>query len=529
MPRVALARLSEALLEEERSRSGSRFVPMAMEMRLEATDEVLLSVGGTWDRRCKDWTGTPGKVRVLRVHPGQEAAARWFVDWFQGYAGGQAMSVYTAAHIGGRRSGKTELALYEACLFAVGLAFSTVAVVAPTVDEGTGQLIRGLQRILPADWYTPRAEPPSFLLRNGSQILILSAQQRLKRGRLDFVVADEAQSMPKRAYIQLRGSTADTGGLVVLAANPPDEAEGWWLAELVEETDAQRRAETKVFWLHSRQNPHIDYASLLALRSETDDASWRREVLGELVRPGDLVCYGWSTQLNVLPPPSLEGRLVGEVTRKVTERAFGRQGGYGAVVGCDFQLQPMVGVVARFFVDPDDPQGELLWITDEVLLDQADEHGLLDALEAKGLSPEDTVVIADASGAWQDAERTKGRASFDILRSRGWRHLFTPDRAQKKNPPILERALALNARIRAADGRRRLFSTPENVGVNRALAGWPMTNGAPSRISRFAHACDAVSYIVWRFYPRRQAQSEDPGYKRLEKPHREDIWGGRGL
>jgi hypothetical protein len=34
------------------------------------------------------------------------------------------------------------------------------------------------------------------------------------------------------------------------------------------------------------------------------------------------------------------------------------------------------------------------------------------------------------------------------------------------------------------------------------MKSWPNKNGAPDRRSDFAHVCDAVSYVIYRFFGR---------------------------
>lgn len=36
------------------------------------TDDELIEIGGRWDRRIKRWAGEARRVRVIRVHRGQE-------------------------------------------------------------------------------------------------------------------------------------------------------------------------------------------------------------------------------------------------------------------------------------------------------------------------------------------------------------------------------------------------------------------------------------------------------------------------
>jgi hypothetical protein len=262
-------------------------------------------------------------------------------------------------------------------------------------------------------------------------------------------------------------------------------------------------AAARVFEFDPRKNPHVVHESLEDMRADVDEKTFKREVLGEFVPVGEMVFHAWSPRLNVCEPT---GR---EVTAEFLARHFGRDRGYQVAVGADFQLTPhMAAVIVRAFEAPGCPCGAPhLWYTDEVVVEKGDENDLVDALEEKGLDPKRTIVIADASGAWQDAERTKGRGSFDMFRRRGWLNIVPPDPKANRNPQVVERVKVANARMKSADEQRHLFSVPGNEALNRALRRWENKNGIPSRTSEWAHLCDAATYPLWRFFPRKAAPS----------------------
>ncbi|KKM67322.1 hypothetical protein LCGC14_1472310, partial [marine sediment metagenome] len=39
--------------------------------------------------------------------------------------------------------------------------------------------------------------------------------------------------------------------------------------------------------------------------------------------------------------------------------------------------------------------------------------------------------------------------------------------------------------------------------IAEALRRWPNKNGVPHKRSKYAHTSDAVSYLIWRFWPRK--------------------------
>jgi len=255
----------------------------------------------------------------------------------------------------------------------------------------------------------------------------------------------------------------------------------------------------RLFELDARDNPAVDWAGLERMKQDpaVSEEEYRREVLGELIPIGDLVFHAWSSKYNVKPVPAGP-----EATAAFTKAYLGRA--YSAIAVCDFQTLPhMAGTIWRAYRGDDDQF--LFWCVDTALVEKGDEDDLIDALEDRGLTGADTAVIGDASGEWQDAERTRGRGSFDVFRQRGWRRLYLPDARSKKNPDIIATVRVTNGLMRSATGRRRLFSTPENIHFHRAVSRWENRGGVPYKRSDYAHIGDTVRYFAWRFFPRRKS------------------------
>jgi hypothetical protein len=343
----------------------------------------------------------------------------------------------------------------------------------------------------------------------------------LKRGRVDFALYNEAQDMTKEGWIQVRGAIADQGGLVLLACNPPRAEIGRWIEDVYEQARAEKNYVT-AFPVNARHNPFIEYAALTSMEADiNDEVTYRREVLGEFMPIGDIVFHAWSDAESVADVPAHFDDITAEFTHKHLGKAF------GYIIGMDFQKTPhMVASIAKVFVDPADPdRNPIYWLVDEVVVDDADENELLDAIEATPRwrqhgqrvesdcyhpqpdpdaagPPTHCAVVMDASGFFQDGEHKANRTSEKWLRARGWTWLYYPQIDSKRNPDIVERCKAANARLKAANGKRRLFSSRHLLHTNRAMRSWENRTGTPYRNSPYAHVCDAVSYPVFRFWGR---------------------------
>lgn len=513
MPRESLRSLEWRVLAEE-----DRYVDIALRLVPQdaaGTDlfdaDPILEAGGRWDRATRQIVGEPETGAVVGLHPGQLPAARWIAAWFAAKARGeelrdeQGRPYFSVLFHGGRRAGKTDLASKAAIAYALQYPSREVWLVSENIPK-TQELEREVRRWLPDEWYSYRGLPYSyFRLPNGSEISLRSAHdpEMLKRGRCDFAVLNEAQNMSEKVFATVRPATADNGGLTLLAANPPDTPTGMWVESFFEEARARKRGAAE-FHLVASANPHVNTESLLALKDELDERTYRREILGEFLPRVDTVFHSWSNSTvdgSVRPVPEL-GR---DVTSKLARRFFRRD--FDRIVGMDFQKVPYpCAVEVRAFEDPANPDGEpLLWYTDVTLVDLGDEEALSDALVAKGYDPARTAVVADASGDFQGIDRKRkerDNASYAILNRLGWKYVFRPDENQKSNPSVIERHKAVNGLLKNANGVRRLFSSPECLPLNVAMKSLPNKHGKPDRHSPHAHLCDAASYVVWRMYPR---------------------------
>ena len=597
----ALAQAVAILTENERQDTISR-VDLCVSLRvcdvdtaaavpryLPETDEQLIEVGGVWNRRSKRWEeGDSETLMVIRTPRGsqQEPAARYLAEWLRRMAIGpkgkhwdepfiiecdapyatdtigtgkprisvEFRRVWTMLLEGGRRGGKSYLSVAALVLYAVMVPGALVWAVSPTNDE-TDELEQAIRAMMPASWATFRGgggnRASAFRLVNGSRILLMSGHKprALKRGKCDLVLYNEGQNMSGKGWTQLRGAISDSGGMVIIACNPPDSEIGRWIEEVHEKARA-RKAKIIAFHMTGKTNPFVQAESLDDMADEVDDLTLRRERDGEFVPIGDVVMHAWSDSASMKDPPA---HLI-DVTARETKRELGRAAGY--VVGMDFQKTPhMVGVIFKLFTDPQSevPDEVIPWVVDEVVVDDANEDDLVNALEAlprykhgaerdpddcyhgkeRGSydpeNPEHCAVVMDASGFWQDGEHSKKKNSDQRLRERQWVWLYKPQRDSDANPDVSDRFKTANARLKAADlrapdgsvikpGRRRMFVAKHCMRVGRAMRNLPnLKSGAPSPTSEFRHVVDGTTYPVYRFFGRPKEKRKPQKYTALNR------------
>lgn len=533
------------------------------------TDEELIEVGGRWDRRTKRWAGDTGHIHIVRIPRGsdQEQPARWIAEWLRRAARGKGdhwkepatipgripvefRRVWTLMLVGGRRGGKSHLAVFTLIAMALLSPRAKLWAISPTQDE-TEELDGAARSMLPLAWFTEHTgrtnKTLAFRFANGSTLKFISGHKprSLKRGRVDIALYNEGQNMSRAGWRQLRGAIADDAGLVVVACNPPEENIGRWIEEVYAQARAKKIA-AEAFHLTAKNMPFVTAQALEDMRAEVDDVTARKEIDGEMGVPiGDVVFHAWRDDETIRDVP----KTFVDITAEVTRREFGRGAGY--LVGMDFQKTPhMVAAIYKLFRDPEEPSEVLAWLVDEVVVPDANEEELCNGLEAldrwtptgrvagqgyRGwITPEDKepvhcVVVADASGFYQDGEHQKGQKSDRRLAVRHWTYVYRPQKDSNDNPRVAERVKVTNARLKSG-GRRRLFSLPHNLRINAAMRDWQnhKITGAPNKNSDNAHCCDAASYPIYRLFGKasRTAKLEYHGAG-LFKRH--ELFGKGGL
>lgn len=521
MPRSSVDRVVQQRLSEA-AHASARYCDLQVDIVDERDNRLVARLGGRWDRKTKEYVGDAARSRVIRLHVGQLEFADWFCNkWLDAHLGGwddDDEPIYTALVAGGRRGGKTFLLTALSVAYAAAVPGAIVWIVLPSDVEGYGEEIMNyVEQLMPREWYAQLGAPHwRYDLANGSVIRFLSgfSSGKLKKGTASLVFMNEAQQIGASSYNNVRASIADEGGLVIAAANPPDAGDkGTWVADIAAAAETKTKPNVRSFFIDPLQNPHIDYAALESLRDSMDEHEFDIQIRGMFLLPRNVVLHSWDRTKNERVRPEL-----GDITERFTKRYEGRA--YRHVVSIDVQKFPwMVATVAHAFANPDAPDNldeALLWFDDEVFIENGDEVDIARALIERGYDPSTTLVVCDASGDYQQAERReqfqrpqyKGKGSWDMLRGEGFRHIVGPDPDMAKNPEIVERVRAANARIGTKSRKRFVFADPHRCPrLVQTIAQWRNVNGMPSRRSQFAHAGDTMTYLIWRFFPRRKQTS----------------------
>lgn len=551
---------SAALEKRRRERLPGGGAVVDLRLDVEFGDDVIVSVGGKWDRRAQafdpvipgtdigDPEGAQSKI-VVRPHAGEIPAILWFMAWLNVHAGRRdhppdldeaellalesrevnPAEVFAVLLAGGRRGGKTWTAALACAIYAILFPGAIIWVVNPS-DEKHDECRRYFGRLLAPEWIDRETDADGWELINGSAIMLKSGYvgadpDAIKEGEAHLVWLNEGQKMQERVYIVARGATADKSGLVIVCANPPVQAKDQqWVGDFAADAQAGRRL---AIYHHfdPRDNPHINRVALLSMRRELDDRAYRIEILGEFLPPTETVAYNWirTRDGNERTRPEPDDPIWVDITeRYLKQQDLGD--GFTDLPGMDFQVHPyMGGPVYRLFMERKHAaptrKNVVMWGVDEIVIEGDEAEWCFHAKE-KGYKPETTLIIGDGTGEYQHSRRGSvdspppewhGKGSFDILKMSGFINVMRPDpKIHRNNPHVIDRVRALTSMI-CANGVRRFFLDPDRCPKTaKSIREWPTVHGKPSRTHAAAHLGDGASYPVVRLFPR-LLRSEKPG------------------
>lgn len=541
MPRTSLEQIVRSQLDAD-DRQRGKYVDLQIDWVRYKSGTPIARFGGRWDRENKLYVGDAPTSRVLEVHAVQIEAVtqfdRWMVDHLQGGSVeiddrireiiekdlefdaelGALIGLSEMFLTGGRRSGKSFIMEGLLTSFAISVPNEIVWTVTPS-EQFHEEPRAILEELMPKDWYAYRGDPwYEFTLENGSLHVLRSGHTpgSLKKGKASLVGVNEAQQIKPESYRNARGATVDHGGFAIVACNPPVAGDYPWVLDAVGEIEKGDRYGAEHFFCDPLQNPHIDIRKLLALKSSMTLHDWETQIRGRMLQLPDHVLYTWDRARNEREAPDF-----GRVTNAFLTAHEGDRAAWDKLAVMDVQGYPWIACgiydVFRDPRDPHNPKAGLLWMVDEVALSQGDEVDVCDELKRRRYTGDRTLVVMDASCAWQQMQRDliaqrpefKGKGSMDMVRKAGFPHVVAPDREMKSNPDVFDRIRATNASIKPADDVSSLFIDPKKCpNAVESARKWRMNRGKPSRRQNAAHFGDVLGYGVWRFWPRRGSASK---------------------
>ena len=511
-----------ALLAEEAEHEYERYIDVCLIWEL-PDGSTLYVGGGRFDREEKRYTDEePETGRIVRLEPGQVEAARWLTWWLQERKEGRARDFVTLQVMGERGAGKTFVAVNGMLLLSVeaprlDISNSIGWMVSKSFEE-RDELDRELVAVAPPQWYRYVEERRRYTLVTGGTITNVSADdpENLKRGRVDWLLLNEIQKLGKRPYLNGLARLRDKAGCALLTGNWPQDKRGEWIYELDEKRTAALKASgsypVRLVTMASKGNRTLDQATgdqVDRIIRDLDPRLAATDLDGLQMPVTDKAYWEWDKERNLRPRPDgltpdgvVADSIACDVTCEITARRTMRRGGFEYLISCDYQQTPhMAAVPHKMFGPLDRP---VLWAVDECIVEGTEED-LIEELLANGYTPENSLIVGDGSGRWQDGAHKPGRTSFQVFKDARF-NIVGPVKARDdshrpRNPKFDDRCRLHNWAL-----KNGLYMVdPKGAPIlaeglkNCELRAGPFGQGRPA--GPFRHITDAAGYGIWWLHP----------------------------
>ena len=369
----------------------------------------------------------------------------------------------------GRRWGKTTIALFKVFFHAASGPGRLCYYIGPSERQAKEMAWRAVKQIVPPALLGRKSESELEIeLSNGSRIKI-HGPHSLRGAGLDFVVLDEFAYMSGDVWNEIvRPMLADRQGGALLCSTPRGFDH---FHDIFERAHSQ--PDWAPFHYTSADGGFISKTELQLLRSTMDPKLYDQEIAASFVLQHGRVYYAFSRELNV--------------------KDLWRYEGQPLLVGMDFNVNPMVCVVAQKI-------GSFCHVIDEIILPNSNTFAMMEELNLRYPAKPDLVrmVHPDPSGASRRTSAPVGVTDHAIIRAAGW-EVHTVRRAYA----LVDRRNCVNAMFQNANGERRLLIDRKCRNLIRSLEGLTFIPGShiPDKKSGFDHLCDALGYLVTALSP----------------------------
>lgn len=374
--------------------------------------------------------------------------------------------------VSGRRGGKTYSAIASLAK-AARHPNKTCLYVAPTHGMCRQVMWKPLKQMLSDKNWVKRINESNLeiTLINGSVIMLRSADNpdRLRGLSLSHCVIDEASDISEDTWITvIRPALADQQGSALIITTP--KARGWVY-------DVYNNAPQLDDWFRltytTLEGGLVPESEIDAARREMGDREFRQEFLAEWVDFSGLIYYAFG-----------DHNITDDTYISPDQRV-------PLHIGCDFNVQPITGVVAQVLNDR-------IHVFDEIEIWGSNTHELVDEIHQRYPNRK-VFCYPDASGS---AQKTSANGVTDhiILKNAGF-----DLRVGSVNPAVKDRIASVNAALQSSDGSVRLTISPKcrklidglRKHVYREGTRQPEKDGAQD----FSHLNDALGYMVNYLYP----------------------------
>lgn len=384
--------------------------------------------------------------------------------------------------IAGRRFGKTHLAIRELCWHAREPG-KDVWYISPTYRQSKNIVWKKLKnKLQDLRWADKINETELTInLKNGSTISLKGADNHdsLRGVGLDFIVLDEfADIDPEAWYETLRPTLSDKQGKALFIGTPKGMN---WAYELwnMKEEDPKNWVSYQYTTI---DGGNVPMEEIEQARRDLDSRTFRQEYLATFETFTGRVYYGFERIHNV--------RACAVADRSVV------------YVGIDFNVDPMSAVIAIRY-------GDVLHVIDEIRLFSSNTTEIVE--EIKSRYPKSKVWVYPDPAGRQRKTSAGGTTDITILQNAGF-----VVKAPHSHTPVRDRINAVNSRLCASDGTKKLFVEPHCKSVIECLERQVYKEGSsqPDKDSGYDHMNDALGYMVDYMFPVKRERDDIPQPKR---------------
>lgn len=411
---------------------------------------------------------------------------------------------------GGRRVGKSKMALMEMLKHCIEVPKASAWWVAPTLatsrDVGWKEFKELSENIKPIIKSLNETRMEVTFI-NGSTMTFKGADNEAAlRGRgLTYLIIDEAAFVDEDIWVKvLRPALTDRKGKAILISTP--NGKNWFYEAYVRATRKDGVLWSAYHWA-TPLNPLISEAELLDAAQDMDELAFRQEFLAEFITREGMV-YAEFNNDNIIDSglPSLHS--------------------FDIYLGMDFGF---ANPTAICFMAIDHDNGNVTMF-DELYVNRtpidAIEYLILEKLGKWGMSAWDVKAIyCDPAG--NAAELSSGISPVDYLRQSP--HKWT---VLSKGSEIMPGINLVRAYICNARGHRRFFVTNNcRVGID-SLSRYTYTKQnkytdtikeEPLKDGKWDHMCDAIRYFFVNQFDNAKYIEEKPRFINIQKPTEEDT------
>lgn len=386
--------------------------------------------------------------------------------------------------IGGRRMGKTFLAIREMC-YQARLPNRLIWYVTSSYRAAKMIAFKELkQRLIDLNWVRKINESElSVTLKNNTTIALKGADnfQSLRGIKLSYCVIDEAAQVQSDAFYEvIRPALSDSEGGVLFISTPLGKNN--WTFDLYNK-EKEDPVNWKSWQFTTLEGGFVSDEEIEQARQDMSEKQFNQEFNATFESFGDQVAWAFNRDENIKELPNADLRTI--------------------YIGMDFNVAPInAAIMVR--------EGEDLYIIDEIQMYSSNTDEL--ATEIKRRYPNSKVfVYPDPSGAARKTS-ANGHTDFTILTNAGFNV-----KAPRRHDPVRDRINALNARLRSADSKNHLFVSKRCKYSIESLEKYCFKPGTqiPDKDSGFDHMFDAISYCVAFIFP----------LQRVQEPFVPERWG----